>query len=125
MALGDRYVYDPDHGNALGAHHADGPLHERLAQPPEVADSMRGALAVIEPTDAQAAKLDAFLGRTMADLDLTPGTVVTYDSDDGDHPSGEQVVHVTWADKHGDARRTSIPAAEFDEHFVAAHGGAS
>lgn len=125
MALGDRYVYDPDHGNALGAHHADGPLHQRAAQPAQEASGMRAALAMIDPTPEQAAKLEAYLTRTMADLDMTPGTVVTEDGREGDHPGGGDVVHVTWADKHGDARRTSIPVADFDAHFVAAPGGAS
>jgi hypothetical protein len=127
MAQGDRYVYDPAHGAGLGEHHAGQLLADRPAQPGQVADAMRGTLAMIEPSKAQQAKLDAFLGRTMADLDMTAGTQVVRlaqsDHPDAAHRAEEEqatgLVVLGWTDRHGDERVTSVTPEYFAEHFAA------
>lgn len=108
-----RYVYTHPEQTGLGQHHADEPLASRPAQPPGVAASMRAAVAVMHPTEAQLAELDTFLGRTMHDLDLHHGTEVTH----AGHDDERDLVLVEWTDQHGDHRVTSLTPAVFAEFF--------
>lgn len=126
-----RYRYDHPDGVGLGQHHAPHDLAARPAQPPEAAAALRQAAAVMSPTGKQAAALEAFLSRTMADLDMPPGTIVTLAvNDDPDSPDRGKPVRdddndleiVEWADAHGDPRRTTVTPAFFAEHFTEVTG---
>jgi len=107
-----KYTYDHPEQSGFGQHHAEGDLKERPAQPPEVAQSMRGVLSMIDPTEEQEAKLEAFLGRSMHDLDMHHGTVVDHVGTDD---AGQELV--TWTDQHGDVRTTAVSKAQFSQHF--------
>jgi len=109
-----KYKYEHSEGEGLGSHHADGDLKTRDAQPPEVAASLRAALEIVNPTDEQREQLDAFLGRSMHDLDLHDGTEVELEPEDDEN--GLKVV--TWTDQHGDERRTSVDPEFFASHFT-------
>lgn len=112
-----RYRYSHPEQAGLGEHHVnqgDPSLHERPAQPPEAAAALRGALAMVGPTPEQAEALEAFLNRSMADLDMAHGT-------EAEHletaENGYEIV--AWTDKNGDARNTSIAPELFASHFQA------
>lgn len=109
------HVYHHPDGSGLGEHHAlpgHPPLAERPAQPPEAAAAYRSAISVISPTDEQRAEMEAFLSRSMADLDLPDGTAVTAaETAENGH------VLVDWTDQHGDARRTAVSPEDFAEFF--------
>jgi len=111
-----RYVFDPAHGLGHGqAHAGDADLAARPAQPPDVAAGLRAFLAAVpDLTDVQQAAISAVLDRTMADLDLAPGTEVEVVP----NPEANGWVLIAWTDKHGDARCTSIAEAEFAAHFA-------
>jgi|SRR6516162_3564225 hypothetical protein len=108
-----KYKYNHPEGIGVGQHHADGDLATRDAQPPEVAASLRAALEVVSPTDEQRGQLDAFLSRSMHDLDLHDGTEV--DLEDDLDENGNKVA--VWTDAHGDERRTSFTPEFWAEHF--------
>lgn len=112
-----RYKYSHPEQMGLGEHHAspgDPLLADRPAQPPEAADALRGALAMIGPTKDQQATLEAFLNRSMGDLDMPDGT-------EAEHLETAENGHeiVAWVDKNGDARNTSIAPELFASHFQA------
>jgi hypothetical protein len=112
-----RYRYSHPEQSGLGEHHVnqgDPPLHERPAQPPEAAAALRGALAMVSPTPEQAADLEAFLARTMADLDMPHGTEVEHLET---AENGHEIV--AWIDRHDDARNTSVTPELFATHFQA------
>lgn len=133
-----KYVYDHPAQMGVGEHHAEPevanpdlpwaePLSTRPAQPPAETDRLRGLAATIGLDADGTAKLDAFVSRTMADLDMPPGTVVTRLSEARDHPEQAdraeeeaatgQVV-LGWTDKHGDPRVTAVSEEFFAEHFT-------
>ena len=115
--MGEKYTYQHPDGKGLGAHHADPadpPLHERLAQPETTRNTMRGALGLISPTEEQQATVDEYLGRSMHDLDMPHGTVTELDSTDE-----ESGVHrLTWTDRHGNPRATSVTPELLAEMFT-------
>jgi hypothetical protein len=110
------HVYSHPEATGLGAHHVGPeapPLESRPAQPAEAAEAYRAAVESVGPTDEQRAKLEAFLSRTMADLDMAEGTEVELaETAENGH------VLVDWTDKHGDARRTAISPGDFDLFFT-------
>jgi hypothetical protein len=108
------YRYEHEAGLGYGQHHADGLLVDRPAQPPEVASSLRSALEIIQPTDEQRQALDAFLDRSMHDLDLHDGTIV--DKEDDLDENG--MVIANWTDQHSDPRRTAFTPEFWNEHFT-------
>lgn len=110
-----KYAYRHPNELGFGEHHSDDgvDLSTRPAQPPEVASAMTNALAMIDPTEEQQAKLNAFLGRSMADLDMPHDTEVELVGHDDDR----NLEIVEWTDRHGDPRRTSIEPDVFASHF--------
>jgi hypothetical protein len=119
--VGKRFTYEHPERLGLGAHHADPgdpPMPDRLAQPPEEMERLRGAVAAMGLGEEAMAKVDAFVSRTMADLDLHHGTEVTVYADD----DGRGLLLVEWADQHGDARLTSIAPDVFAANFAPAGG---
>jgi hypothetical protein len=107
-----RYVYEHPMELGLGQHHADEHLGNRLAEPIG-GDALRAVADVMNPTDEQRAELDAFLSRTMEDLDMAHGTEVEHTGRD----EGRNLEIVEWSDKHGDPRRTSIEPDFFAANF--------
>jgi len=108
------HVYKHPEGKGFGQHHAGGTdLAARPAQPPEAAAALRSAAAVMQPTPEQAEALEAFLARSMADLDMADGTEVEHTGDDAER--GIKIVN--WTDKHGDGRSTGITPEFFATYF--------
>jgi hypothetical protein len=110
------HVYRHPDSKGLGAHHTGPeapPLDVRPAQPAEAAAAYRAAVESVGPTDEQREKLEAFLSRSMADLDMPhDAQVEVAETAENGH------VLVDWTDKHGDARRTSISPEDFAAFFT-------
>lgn len=107
------HVYEHPEGLGLGQHHAGVDLASRPAQPPEAAAALRAALEAMEPTPEQRAKMDTLLGQTMADLDMPHGTGVAFVATD--EGSGHHIV--SWTDRSGTVRYTSVSPELFAQFF--------
>lgn len=107
------HVYEHPEGLGLGQHHAGEDLSGRPAQPPGAAAGLRAAMEAMDPTPEQRAKMETHLSATMADLDMAHGTEVVYEGRD----EARDLEIVTWTDRHGDERRTTIAPEIFASHF--------
>jgi hypothetical protein len=120
--IGKTYLYQHPESLGLGGHHAapgDPPLHERPAEPDEGKQALRATLEMVNPTEDQRAALEAYLGRTMHDLDMHHGTLVTHTATDED--TGSYIVG--WTDAHGTTRSTSVDPGLFEQMFTLQAGG--
>lgn len=107
------HVYRHPEGTGFGQHHATGDLAARPAQPPEAAAALRAAMEMLNPTPEQRATMETHLSATMADLDMPDGTGVDHAGRDEE----QNLELVTWTDKLGNARTTSITPELFASHF--------
>jgi hypothetical protein len=112
------HVYNHPEQAGFGQHHAPHDLSERPAQPPEAAAGMRAVMTAAGLDAEQEAKMEAFLARTMADLDMAHGTPVEHLGTDTEL----NLELVEWTDKHGDPRITSVTPEFFASHFTAQEG---
>lgn len=116
--VGNKYVYEHPDMMGFGVHHVNQdanpnvpPLHQRPAQiyglPP------LESLNFLNLSEEQTAKLQSMHDRTMDDLDMKHGTVVTVMYHDD--ARGTDVVE--WTDQFGDEHVTGLTPEKFQQFF--------
>lgn len=121
-----KYKYEHPDEIGLGQHHApERDLKTVPAQPVGIPPVEQ--LSFLDLTEEQQDKLAGMHARTMHDLDLHHGMIVTVaENDDPESPdNGKPImadadgnVVVEWTDLHGDSRRTTITSEAFEQFFT-------